>query len=282
MQVIAQAQRNSLATAQGKNQIGISHRMLKDSIKQLLEEVKTGEKSVYKALEALSFLPYEETEFARIDHHRHLRTGIPEAIFCEGKSPDQVKSIAGNILKHAGNLIATRLNSETFEILRELDERIVYHPLARMATLIQQPQAETKGSVLIITAGTADIPIAEEARITCTILGSSVNTLYDVGVAGIHRLFSEQEKISSARVLCVAAGMEGALASIVGGMTDKPIIAVPTSIGYGAHFHGLAALLTMINSCAPGIAVVNIDNGFGAGCMAHKINLIGEEKGGEE
>lgn len=253
--------------------------MIKERLRHILKQLKTGHMTISQALEELRFFPYEKTQHARIDHHRLLRTGIPEAIFCEGKTLDQVRSIAQNILKRGGNLLATRVDVTTFEAIKDLDERMVYHSLARMITVIQDPQVETKGSVLLITAGTGDIPVAEEAKITCNVLGSRVDTLYDVGVAGIHRLLDEEQKLFQARVICVVAGMEGALASIVGGITECPIIAVPTSIGYGAHFKGLAALLTMINSCAPGIAVVNIDNGFGAGCMAHKINLIGEEKG---
>ncbi len=252
--------------------------MLSNSLKQILEKVKTGEKSVSQAMEELYFLPFEDTPHARIDHHRILRTGVPEAIFCHGKSLEQIKSIAENILKRNGNLLVTKANDEAFKALKSLDKRIIYHPIAKVAYLIQNPCTQTRGTVLIITAGTADIPIAEEAKITCKILGSNTETLYDVGVAGIHRLLAEREKFLNARVICVVAGMEGALASIVGGITDRPIIAVPTSIGYGANLKGLSALLTMINSCTPGIAVVNIDNGFGAGCIAHKINLIGEGK----
>lgn len=252
--------------------------MQKDNLKHILEQVKAGKKSVSRAIEELCFLPYEKIPYARVDHHRSLRTGIPEAIFCEGKNIDQVISIARNILKRGGDLLATRVDNVAFDALKTIDERIAYHPLARMATLIQRPNPETKGSIMIITAGTADIPIAEEAKTTCNALGSRVETLYDVGVAGIHRLLDEGHRLFHARVICVVAGMEGALASIVGGITDRPIIAVPTSIGYGANFQGIAALLTMINSCSPGIAVVNIDNGFGAGCIAHKINIIGEAK----
>jgi NCAIR mutase (PurE)-related protein len=250
--------------------------MTKERLRHILKQFQAGHITISKVIEELQFLPYEEIEHARVDHHRLFRTGIPEAIFCEGKTLDQVKSIAKNILKRGGNLIATRADIATFEALKDLDKRIVYHSLPKMITAVQEPINETKGSVLIITAGTGDIPIAEEAKVTCNILGSRAETLYDVGVAGIHRLLDEERKLLKARVICVVAGMEGALASIVGGITKCPVIAVPTSIGYGAHFEGLAALLTMINSCAPGIAVVNIDNGFGAGCIAHKINLIGE------
>ena len=252
--------------------------MKKERLKDILNQLQSGQISLNEAIEAFRCFPFEEIRHARIDHHRALRTGIPEAIFCQGKSLDQIRGIAQNILKRGGNLLATRADEGIFEVLRDLDEGMVYHPLARMITLVRSPCSETKGSVLIITAGTGDIPVAEEAKITCHFLGSRVNTLYDVGVAGIHRLMHEEQKIHEARVICVVAGMEGALASIVGGITDRPIIAVPTSVGYGAHFQGLAPLLTMINSCAPGIAVVNIDNGFGAGCMAHKINLIGEDE----
>ncbi|MBN2374475.1 nickel pincer cofactor biosynthesis protein LarB [bacterium] len=252
--------------------------MMKEDLKHILEDVKSGVKSVFEAIEELRYLHYEDIKDARVDHHRSLRTGIPEAIFCEGKSMDQVMSIARNILERGGNLLATRVSNGLFDALKTIDRRMVYHPIARMVTLIQRPNPETKGLIMIITAGTSDIPIAEEAKTTCNALGSRVETLYDVGVAGIHRLLEEGRRLFNARVICVVAGMEGALASIVGGITDRPIIAVPTSIGYGANLQGLSALLTMINSCSPGIAVVNIDNGFGAGCIAHKINIIGEAK----
>lgn len=250
--------------------------MFPKRLKELLEEVKSGGKTVSEALEILRFLPYEDLSCARIDHHRSLRTGIPEAIFCEGKDREQIRSIAENIVKRGGDLIATRADKDIFDELKGIDERLTYHSQARMITLQQTQNRAKKGLVLIVTGGTADIPVAEEARITCDILCSRTETLYDVGVAGIHRLLMEEKRLFEARVICVAAGMEGALASIVGGMTDRPIIAIPTSVGYGANFGGISALLTMINSCAPGVCVVNIDNGFGAGCMAHKINMIGE------
>ncbi|MGA1795722.1 MAG: nickel pincer cofactor biosynthesis protein LarB [bacterium] len=253
--------------------------MLKKRLRDILERVNNGHLSIDKAMEELRFFPYERLSHARVDHHRCLRTGIPEAILCTGKSIDQVKSIARNILERGGNLLATRAEESIYRALKDLDERVIHHPVARMITLIQEPCPETEGLVEIITAGTGDIPVAEEAKVTCNALGSRVDTLYDVGVAGIHRLLDEEQRLFQARVICVVAGMEGALASIVGGITECPVIAVPTSVGYGAQFQGLAALLTMINSCAPGVAVVNIDNGFGAGCLAHKINRIGETRG---
>jgi len=249
--------------------------MVKKRLKDILERVNSGHLSVAQAMEELRFFPYERIPHARVDHHRFMRTGIPEAILCIGKSIDQVKSIAQNILKRGGNLLVTRADEATYQALKDLDERMCHYPVARMITLIQEPCAETEGLVVIITAGTGDIPVAEEAKVTCNALGSRVDTLYDVGVAGIHRLLDEEQMLSRARVICVVAGMEGALASIVGGITECPVIAVPTSIGYGAQFQGLAALLTMINSCAPGVAVVNIANGFGAGCLAHKLYRIG-------
>jgi len=252
--------------------------MNQEKLKSLLKQFKSGRLSLDQVMEAFRFFPYEKIRHARIDHHRNIRTGIPEAIFCEGKNLEQIKSISQGILKRGGDLLATRANQDIFDGLKDLDDRMVFHPIARMITLIQQPHSKKTGHVLVITAGTGDIPVAEEAQITCSTLGSRVETLYDVGVAGIHRLLDEEEKLLQARVICVVAGMEGALASIVGGITPCPVIAVPTSVGYGANFQGLAALLTMINSCAPGIAVVNIDNGFGAGCMAHKINVIGDKK----
>jgi len=208
-----------------------------------------------------------------VDHHRAIRQGFPEVIFCEGKTRAQVLGIARGLLKKGGPLLATSAEPEIGRSLTRLTRRAVYHELARVVAI--QPRLPVlRGDVLIVTAGTSDIPVAEEARLTAEIMGSRTETVYDVGVAGIHRLFNRHERLLKARVILVVAGMDGALPSVIGGLVNRPVIAVPTSRGYGASFGGLAALLTMLNSCAAGIGVVNIDNGFGAGCLAHRINVM--------
>lgn len=247
-------------------------------LRKMLSEVGAGRLDVDAAMERLRHLPYEDMGFANVDHHRHLRQGAPEVIFCEGKTVAQVAAIAASMLDKGSDVLATRAGADVFGAVAALDKRAVYHEAARCVTVSHKKKKPTKGTVLVVSAGTADIPVAEEAAVTAAALGSSVDTMYDVGVAGIHRLFGKKEMIFSARVIVVVAGMDGALASVVGGLVDKPVIAVPTSVGYGASFGGVAALLTMLNSCASGISVVNIDNGFGAGCIAHKINMIGEPK----
>jgi NCAIR mutase (PurE)-related protein len=241
---------------------------------RLLDDVRAGRTPVAKALQRLRTLPYEDLGFASVDHHRALRQGFPEVIFCEGKTRTQVVSIARGLLKHAGTVLATRVDPDIARALRRLDRRAVYHEAARVVTIMKRP-VRRSGDVLIVTAGTADIPVAEEARLTAEIMGSRVETLYDVGVAGIHRVLGRHSRLTAARVVIVVAGMDGVLPSVVGGLVDRPVIAVPTSRGYGASFGGLAALLTMLNSCAAGIGVMNIDNGFGAGVLAHRINLLG-------
>lgn len=230
-----------------------------------------------EGLEQLRFLPYEDIGFARIDHHRSLRQGVPEVIFCEGKTVDQVRSIGERILNHQSNLLATRVSPEAAEALLTLSLQADYNAIARTVVVQQTAPPPTAGVVLVAAAGTSDMPVAEEAVVTARALGSTVQTVYDVGVAGLHRLLDTRDLLFAARVIVVVAGMEGALASVVGGLVDKPVVAVPTSVGYGANFGGLAPLLAMLNSCAAGVAVVNIDNGFGAGYMAHSINLIGEK-----
>ena len=247
-----------------------------ESLRKLLQSVKTGQTSVDEAVERLKVLPYEDLGFARLDHHRHLRQGFPEVIFCQGKSVAQVVSISQRILAAGCDLLATRAAPEIYEAVRQLDPRAQYNELARMITIKAQCKELSAGIVLVITAGTSDIPVAEEAAVTLDMLGSRAERLYDVGVAGIHRLLGQESELAKARVIVVVAGMEGALASVVGGLVDKPVVAVPTSVGYGASFNGLAALLTMLNSCAAGVGVVNIDNGFGAGYLAHSINKLGE------
>ncbi len=246
-----------------------------DDLKELLQKIRDGEVSVTQGLRRLRDLPYEGLGFARIDHHRALRQGTPEVIFCEGKTQSQILRIAERMLAGGHDLLATRASEEIYRKIKKLDSKAVFYSASR-AIVIKRKKTRPKGNLLVLSAGTSDIPVAEEASVTASAFGSRVTTLYDVGVAGIHRLFDQKEKIINARVLVVVAGMEGALASVVGGLVDKPVIAVPTSIGYGASFGGIAALLSMLNSCAAGIAVVNIDNGFGAGAIAHRINILGE------
>jgi len=246
-------------------------------LKKLLAEVKSGKVDIDGALEKLRHLPYEDIGFAMVDHHRHLRQGAPEVIFCEGKKPSQVAAIAAKMIEKGSDVLATRAGRDMYKALKALDKRAVYHEEARAVVILHGKKKATEGVVLVLTAGTTDIPVAEEAAVTARTLGSTVETMYDVGVSGIHRLFGRKDSVYGARVIVVVAGMDGALPSVVGGLVDKPVIAVPTSIGYGASFGGVAALLTMLNSCAPGVSVVNIDNGFGAGCMAHKINVLGEK-----
>lgn len=248
-----------------------------ERLKKLMEDVRSGDVDVDAALESLRHLPYEDIGFAMVDHHRHLRQGSPEVIYCEGKTAAQVRAIADKMLEKGSDVLATRVDREVYKALKGLDKRARYHEEARAVVIEHKKKPPTAGVVLVVSAGTTDIPVAEEAAITARTLGSTVETMYDVGVSGIHRLFGKKEAVFSARVIVVCAGMDGALASVVGGLVDKPVIAVPTSVGYGASFKGIAALLTMLNSCSPGVAVVNIDNGFGAGSIAHKINILGEK-----
>ncbi len=246
---------------------------------KLLKDVQAGRTDIETALDRLRMMPFEDAVYAHIDHHRSLRHGMPEVIYCEGKTEAQISGIVSRMLKAGSDVIATRAQPEVYKVIRKMDKRAVYHKEARVVVIKQNKRQATKGIVLVLTAGTSDIPIAEEAAVTASTLGSSVRTAYDVGVAGVHRIFSKMEIMDSARVIIVAAGMDGALPSVVGGLVDKPVIAVPTSIGYGAGFNGLAPLFTMLNSCAAGVAVMNIDNGFGAGVLAHRINMIGERSG---
>lgn len=241
----------------------------------LLESVARGQTTPQQALARLRHMPYEDLSFARLDHHRALRQGFPEVIYCEGKTDSQVLAIVSRMLKAKHPILATRASEALARKVRRLSRRARYHPLSRCIVILPERKTKPAGSVLVLSAGTSDIPVAEEAAVTAETLGSRVKTLYDVGVAGLHRILSHRDLLDEARVLVVAAGMDGALPSVVGGLTDKPIIAVPTSIGYGASFRGIAPLLTMLNSCAPGVAVVNIDNGFGAGVLAHRINALG-------
>jgi len=244
--------------------------MFEPKIKKILDAVRGRDVSVEEAVEALRHLPYEDITFAKIDHHRHLRQGVPEVIFAPGKTKKQVKDIAQAMYRKGRSFLITRASEDIRKSLRI--RGAVFHEASGMISVGgQKPE---KGNILVLTAGTSDIPVAEEAAITASFLGSRVHTVFDVGVAGLHRLMSNRVSMDQARVIVVVAGMEGALASVVGGMTDKPLIAVPTSTGYGASLGGLTALFAMLNSCVPGVAVMNIDNGFGAGCLAHKINSL--------
>ncbi len=247
--------------------------MDRSTLQLLLQQVQKGSLSVQRALDQLQTLPYENLGFAKIDHHRTLRQGVPEAILCEGKTEAQIIAIAKGLMKKKVPVLATRANPNIARALKRISRRAVYEKDARMV-VIQSTIPQPQGDVLIITAGTADIPVAEEARVTASVMGSAVETLFDVGVAGIHRLLDHMDRIQRARVLIVVAGMDGILPSVVGGLVKTPLIAVPTSQGYGANFGGVAPLLTMLNACSGGIGVVNIDNGFGAGHLAHRINLL--------
>ncbi len=242
-------------------------------VEALLHSVADGSVPVEQALERLKTLPYADMGFARVDNHRALRTGFPEVIFCPGKTPEQAALIAQKLAQGGGNVLASRASKEHYEAIAALLPRAVYSETARMVTLTQRAP-EPLGTVAVCTAGTADIPVAEEAALTAEAFGCRVTRVFDVGVAGIHRLFDRLDEIRSANVVIAVAGMEGALASVVGGLVDRPVIAVPTSVGYGSNFGGLSALLTMLNSCSAGIGVVNIDNGFGAGCLAGQINRL--------
>ncbi len=247
--------------------------MDRQRLKKLLTRLQKGKTTVPAVLSRLRTLPFEDLGFASVDHHRSLRQGFSEVILCEGKTQAQVLAIARGLLKKGGSLLATRADADIGRALLRLDRRAVFHELARVV-VIQKRLPQLTGKILVMTAGTADVPVAEEARVTAEVMGSRVDTLYDVGVAGLHRVLSRHERLLQARVLVVVAGMDGVLPSVVGGLVDCPVIAVPSSRGYGTSFGGLAALLTMLNSCAAGVGVMNIDNGFGAGCLAHRINVL--------
>jgi NCAIR mutase (PurE)-related protein len=249
--------------------------MDESTIRALLESVRTGRRSVEDAFADLKRLPFEDMGFAKVDHHRAIRCGFPEVIYCEGKRIDQVLAITERRLAGGGNLLATRASTEVAKAVLRRFRKARYNEMARTITIRQkEPQEPTTGGdhfVAVVCAGTSDMPVAEEARETCEIMDQPTRHFYDVGVAGIHRLLAHAEQLSKAVALIVCAGMEGALPSVVGGLVSAPVIAVPTSVGYGAHLAGLAPLLTMLNSCAAGVSVVNIDNGFGAGYIAALI-----------
>ena len=248
--------------------------MNQDKLTQLLKEVQAGQCHIEEAVRQLKLLPTDNLQDACLDHHRCLRTGIPEVIYGEAKAPEQIITIATSLLKQSSLFMATRIDADKASVVQRALPEIHYHPQARMLTGNEAGPAPDKcrGIIIIICAGTSDIPVAEEAKVTAEALGHTVQTLYDVGVAGLHRLLSHQRLLHSATVIIVVAGMEGALPSVVSGLVACPVIAVPTSIGYGTSFGGIAALLGMLNSCAPGLGVVNIDNGFGAACLAVTIN----------
>jgi hypothetical protein len=241
----------------------------------LLKTLRSGKISIEEALVQLRSLPFQDLGFARLDHHRSLRKGFPEVIWGEGKTFAEILTIMRQMKKRGQNILITRLEGTKAKAIEKALPRSQYYPRSKVLTYRTHPvQKEGKGLILVITAGTTDIPVAEEAAVTAQFMGNRVETLYDVGVAGIHRLLAEREKLEVARILIVVAGMEGALPSVVGGLVDRPVIAVPTSVGYGTSFGGIAALLAMLNSCASGVAVVNIDNGFGAGYMASLMNRM--------
>jgi pyridinium-3,5-biscarboxylic acid mononucleotide synthase len=250
-----------------------------EDLRKLLNDLHDQKLNPQQVMKKLKTLPFEDLGFAKVDHHRGLRNSMPEVIYCQGKTVPQIKKIIQSMKREGNPILATKLSKEIFRKLKSfLPKYSDYNEIANTLVIDKNKKKKKRGLITIITAGTSDIPIAEEASVTAKALGSETETLFDVGVAGIHRLFNNLEQIRKARVIIVVAGMEGALASVVGGLVDQPIIAVPTSIGYGTSFGGISALLTMINSCATGIAVVNIDNGFGAGCMAHRINILAEPK----
>lgn len=248
-----------------------------DQLKKLLNDLYAQKLHPEAVLEQLKILPFEDLGFAHVDHHRLLRSGMAEVIYCEGKTAGQITQIIKKQLKVGCDVLATRLSPETYQKLKKnLPAKAVYNAEGRVLTIRKNTRKKPVGQVIIVTAGTSDIPVAEEAQATAELLGSKVDKICDVGVAGIHRLLDKLERLRKARVIVVVAGMDGALASVVGGLVECPVIGVPTSVGYGASFGGVAAMLTMLNSCAAGIGVVNIDNGFGAGCLAHRINLMAE------
>jgi NCAIR mutase (PurE)-related protein len=248
--------------------------MTRKEIEILLNQIRDGKKSVDEALEVLQNFSYTDLGYAKIDHHREMRTGYPEIVYCAGKTVDQVVGIFRLMSDKKNNVIGTRADREMYESVKEVIPEAVYYPVARIISIpVKQPEPPAT-SIAVITAGTSDMPVAEEAAVTAELLGNNVVRIYDAGVAGIHRLVDKLPEIKKCRVIIVIAGMEGALASVVGGLVDKPVIAVPTSVGYGANFGGISALLAMLTSCSSGVTVVNIDNGFGAGFSASMINQM--------
>ena len=254
--------------------------MTEEHIRRILEQVAAGRMSASGALRRLRHLPFEDLGFAKLDNHRTLRRGIPEVVFGEGKCAAQIAAIGGRVLRSGGSLIVTRLAPEKARAIRMRLKKLVYHEVPRIGAIVSRPVARGHGAVAVVSAGTSDLPVAEEAAVCAELFGNRVTRLHDVGVAGLHRLTTNLEALAGAAVLIVVAGMEGALPSVVAGLLDKPVIAVPTSVGYGSAFGGLAALLGMLNSCASGVTVVNIDNGFGAALAATLMNRVGIARDG--
>ena len=248
--------------------------MTRKEVEKLLKDVKNGQKSVEDALEILKNFPYTDLGFAKIDHHREMRTGYPEIIYCAGKTVEQVVDIFRVMAERENNVIGTRANEQMYEAVKKISANALFYREARIICIQKKKPSLPESSIAVITAGTSDIPVAEEAAVTAELLGNNVLRIYDAGVAGIHRLVDKLPEIRTCRVVIVIAGMEGALVSVVGGLVDKPVIAVPTSVGYGANFGGISALLAMLTSCSTGVTVVNIDNGFGAGFSASMINQM--------
>ncbi len=243
-------------------------------LKHLLEQVRDGAVDIDDALGRLRHMPFEDLGFAKVDHHRAIRQGMPEVIFGQGKAPEHVAAIAEKLLERSNNLLCTRTAPDAAELVRARCPDAEYFPMSGVLRVWRDRTLHGKGTIAVVCAGTSDIPVAEEAQLTAEVMGNTVDTIHDIGVAGIHRLMANRERLHQARVAVVCAGMEGALPSVVGGLVACPVIAVPTSVGYGASFHGLAALLGMLNSCASNVTVVNIDNGFGAGFVASLINRL--------
>lgn len=249
--------------------------MRKEELINLFNDYKDSKVDINEAVGKIKALSYGDLGYAKIDHHREIRNGYPEVIYGEGKAIDHIKGIVKHMMeKNQKNILCTRASREVYEAIREVTSDAIYYELARIVVVKREEIKRSKGKIIVVTGGTADIPVAEEAAITAEVLGNEVVKLYDVGVAGIHRLLSNMDVLNSGNVVIAVAGMEGALASVVGGLVDKPVIAVPTSVGYGANFGGLSALLCMLNSCASGVSVVNIDNGFGAAYTASMINNV--------
>jgi hypothetical protein len=248
--------------------------MQEKNLRELLAQVQEGNISIDEAVKELKDLPFKDLGFAKVDFHRELRQSHPEVVFCQGKTPEQIREIVKVLAEKSNNILATRADEVAYQAVKEILPTAQYHKLARIVKVNEHKEITGKGTILVVSAGTADLPVAEEAVITAEAFGNKVERLYDVGVAGLHRLLAHLDKLQQARVVIVVAGMEGALASVVGGLVNVPVIAVPTSVGYGASFNGLAALLAMLNSCAAGVGVVNIDNGFGAARLASLINAI--------
>ena len=246
--------------------------MDRTKLKLLLEQVRSGDVEIDSALDRLKHMPFEDLGFAKVDHHRALRHGMPEVVFGKGKTPEQITAIADRLLDRAPNVLITRAEPAAWEAMRNTFADAEYFPLSRAIRVWRDRTVHGKGKIAVVCAGTSDLFVAEEAQVTAEVMGNSVETIHDIGVAGIHRLMNNRERLNEARVVVVCAGMEGALPSAVGGLVSCPVIAVPTSVGYGASFGGLAALLGMLNSCASNVTVVNIDNGFGAGYVASLIN----------